>query len=98
MKAIIVMLLALASTAYVADDVSSLLKDGDRFRTGQDDLQVETHVVTFNRDGSPDKERRYTVFAQAQHKSLVLMRFFFSSRRRHTRCSRDWSSDVCSSD
>src|SRR4030066_412033 len=23
---------------------------------------------------------------------------FFSSRRRHTRCSRDWSSDVCSSD
>src|SRR2546422_9557980 len=26
------------------------------------------------------------------------MYFFFSSRRRHTRCSRDWSSDVCSSD
>src|SRR5205809_6758324 len=26
------------------------------------------------------------------------MNFFFSSRRRHTRCSRDWSSDVCSSD
>src|SRR5256884_7429339 len=24
--------------------------------------------------------------------------FFFSSRRRHTRCSRYWSSDVCSSD
>src|SRR5712675_1560307 len=23
---------------------------------------------------------------------------FFSSRARHTRCSRDWSSDVCSSD
>src|SRR6266436_508490 len=29
-----------------------------------------------------------------QHDSV----FFFSSRRRHTRCSRDWSSDVCSSD
>src|ERR1041385_4540062 len=25
-------------------------------------------------------------------------KFLFSSRRRHTRCSRDWSSDVCSSD
>src|SRR5687768_17628840 len=25
-------------------------------------------------------------------------RFFFSRRGRHTRCSRDWSSDVCSSD
>src|SRR5205814_10020493 len=24
--------------------------------------------------------------------------FFFSSRRRHTRCLSDWSSDVCSSD
>src|SRR5215813_14744562 len=27
-----------------------------------------------------------------------LVFFFFSSRRRHTRCGRDWSSDVCSSD
>src|SRR5206468_4565364 len=26
------------------------------------------------------------------------LRFFFSSRRRHTRSDRDWSSDVCSSD
>src|SRR5690349_24494290 len=26
------------------------------------------------------------------------MLFFFSSRRRHTRSLRDWSSDVCSSD
>src|SRR6266511_2622825 len=28
----------------------------------------------------------------------MLVFFFFSSRRRHTRFSRDWSSDVCSSD
>src|SRR6266436_5899842 len=41
----------------------------------------------------------------ASAKSLIctgsgaLVRFFFlSSRRRHTRCSRAWSSDVCSSD
>src|SRR5256885_8484970 len=27
-----------------------------------------------------------------------LFRFFFSSRRRHTRLQGDWSSDVCSSD
>src|SRR5690606_40902257 len=36
------------------------------------------------------------------HRGLVSGRrrlsFFFSSRRRHTRFSRDWSSDVCSSD
>src|SRR6266550_4992334 len=30
--------------------------------------------------------------------TYVFLFFFFSSRRRHTRCSRDWSSDVCSSD
>src|SRR5258705_577018 len=28
----------------------------------------------------------------------MIYRFFFSSRRRHTRCLSDWSSDVCSSD
>ena len=31
-------------------------------------------------------------------KSVRLQFFFFSSRRRHTRLVRDWSSDVCSSD
>src|SRR5690606_40282438 len=30
--------------------------------------------------------------------SNCVVHFFFSSRRRHTRFSRDWSSDVCSSD
>src|SRR6266852_8370901 len=30
--------------------------------------------------------------------SWICFVFFFSSRRRHTRCYRDWSSDVCSSD
>src|SRR6266542_5243662 len=30
--------------------------------------------------------------------SVKFIFFFFSSRRRHTRCYRDWSSDVCSSD
>src|SRR5206468_5205268 len=30
--------------------------------------------------------------------SCLFLFFFFSSRRRHTRSDRDWSSDVCSSD
>src|SRR6266702_5482952 len=29
---------------------------------------------------------------------MLFVCFFFSSRRRHTRWPRDWSSDVCSSD
>src|SRR5436305_56664 len=42
---------------------------------------------------------------EEQRTSMDLLRllfenvvFFFSSRRRHTSCGRDWSSDVCSSD
>src|SRR2546429_2100003 len=38
----------------------------------------------------------YAVKYGIMHSVSVL--FFFSSRRRHTRCSRDWSSDVCSCD
>src|SRR5699024_11392748 len=30
--------------------------------------------------------------------NILANSFFFSSRRRHTRSKRDWSSDVCSSD
>src|SRR3712207_7043814 len=33
-----------------------------------------------------------------QEKQVQQVKFFFSSRRRHTRYWRDWSSDVCSSD
>ena len=34
----------------------------------------------------------------ALHRYSVMLVFFFSSRRRHTRLQGDWSSDVCSSD
>src|SRR5437870_11589044 len=34
----------------------------------------------------------------AVRRKAFLFLFFFSSRRRHTRWPRDWSSDVCSSD
>src|SRR2546421_4350209 len=37
------------------------------------------------------------MFTRSNLRSLVVV-FFFSSRRRHTRSDRDWSSDVCSSD
>src|SRR5215469_3854330 len=39
----------------------------------------------------PHSERRSPRF-------VTTLRFFLSSRRRHTRSLRDWSSDVCSSD
>lgn len=55
-------------------DVAALLAAADRYRSGTGNVMVETEVKVFNRDGSPDKERRYTVYAQVQRKSLVLMR------------------------
>ena len=60
--------------AHAGDDVATLLKTADRYRTGGEHLQVETEVTLLKQDGSVDKERRYTVFAQPERRSLVLMR------------------------
>ena len=59
--------------AQVAQDVPTLLKTADKYRMSSENMQVDTLISVFNTDGSPDKERRYTVFAQAKHQSLVLM-------------------------
>ena len=64
---------AIAASGAFAQDVSALLKAADKYRMSSDNMQVETQISVFNTDGSPDKERRYTVFAQAKHQSLVLM-------------------------
>ena len=62
------------ATAQTPPDVSALLRAADKYRMSADNLQVETQVLVLNADGSTDKERRYTVFAQADRQSLVLMR------------------------
>ena len=59
--------------AQSAQDVPALLKAADKYRMSSENMQVDTLISVFNVDGSPDKERRYTVFAQAKHQSLVLM-------------------------
>src|SRR5437868_7977662 len=43
-------------------------------------------------------ERRKIAIHNSVTSNSVISHFFFSSRRRHTRSKRDWSSDVCSSD
>ena len=64
---------AIAASGAFAQDIPTLLKAADKYRMSSDNMQVETQISVFNTDGSPDKERRYTVFAQAKHQSLVLM-------------------------
>ncbi len=65
--------LALWLSNTFAQDLPTLLKAADRYRMGSENMQVDTLISVFNADGSPDKERRYTVFAQTKHQSLVLM-------------------------
>src|SRR2546421_6494384 len=56
--------------------------------------QLSRHLLALDQENS-DRN-------QAVHQAITTMveyiMFFFSSRRRHTRSDRDWSSDVCSSD
>ena len=63
---------ALAGPA-LAQDADALLRNADRYRTGADNLQVDTLVQAYASDGTLDKERRYTVFAQSDRRTLVLM-------------------------
>ena len=65
--------LATLVSAAAAQDIPTLLKAADKYRMSSDNMQVDTQISVFNTDGTPDKERRYTVFAQAKHQSLVLM-------------------------
>ena len=65
--------LTLAGVQAQAQDVPTMLKAADRFRMAGNNMQVDTQIAVFNKDGTPDKDRRYTVFAQAGHQSLVLM-------------------------
>ena len=77
MKRITLLTFVLALVAVAAQaqpqDVTAILKATDKFRMTADNLQVDTQITVINADGSPDKERRYTVFAQAGRQSLVLM-------------------------
>lgn len=72
-RALVVLSLLGIAAAARADDVSALLKAADKYRMSGDNMQIDTQISVFNTDGSPDKERRYVVFAQARHQSLVLM-------------------------
>jgi hypothetical protein len=65
--------ITLGAAHAFAQDVPALLKAADKYRLSSENMQVDTQIRVFNADGSPDKERRYTVFAQTGHQSLVLM-------------------------
>src|SRR5690242_21490956 len=47
---------------------------------------------------SKNLRNMYLSDPEAENTQVIVLIFFFSSRRRHTRLTCDWSSDVCSSD
>src|SRR5699024_12595186 len=56
---------------------------------------------THQADPQPNRPRAVSFHSSLNASELLDLAsifFFFSSRRRHTRSKRDWSSDVCSSD
>src|SRR4051812_46429000 len=55
------------------------------------------HFASRGGEQVPDPEGLELDALRAAHRHAVKL-FFFSSRRRHTRLTCDWSSDVCSSD
>lgn len=63
-----------AQAAPAGPDAQAALAAADRFRLGDDHVQVETVIRVHHADGTLDKERAYTVFTQGPRKSLVLMR------------------------
>src|SRR5438105_11154091 len=84
------------------EDVEVIRKSGPALLCRVDDKEVwvpyvniaTTDEATIRRPGDCGR----LVIPRWLALSLGLVCFFFSSRRRHTRSTRDWSSDVCSSD
>src|SRR5690349_10909721 len=74
------------------------LPAGVRMYTGDDFNYAE--LIAGDEEGYSDALLGiFDAIAPAASAGLArLSAFFFSSRRRHTRSLRDWSSDVCSSD
>ena len=61
-------------SALAAPDAQALLAAADRYRVEAADQRVQTRVETRDADGTPQKERLYTVYLQSGRRSLVLMR------------------------
>src|SRR5947199_4493356 len=62
-------------------------------------VDLEYLDLTFHKDLTKAKiKERSELSLLHDLDNLLILVFFFSSRRRHTRCLSDWSSDVCSSD
>jgi hypothetical protein len=64
---------ALPLTAAAQPSPAERLLQADGYRSAASDVQLDVKVIAQARDGGEPKEKRYTVFVQSGHKTLVLM-------------------------
>src|SRR5262245_52004913 len=68
-------------------------------RTAHGEVETTVRIRTWGEVGAlAESFTNMTQRLALSRATLADYGFFFSSRRRHTRCLSDWSSDVCSSD
>lgn len=72
------------------EKIFTLIKIDEGTNVGSIRIRIRSLIAAINE--RKDEKRVKTSY------TMNRILFFFSSRRRHTRCGRDWSSDVCSSD
>src|SRR2546429_520385 len=77
------------------EELNHALHAALQFKNGQRRIDSEEFARDLELQAQVDTYLVLLLFVAFFRKT---QRVFFSSRRRHTRCSRDWSSDVCSSD
>src|SRR5689334_7594096 len=65
--------LLIGSAAHADEGVQQLLKSADEFRLAQTSAQVETEIV-LSKNGTEEKNRRYSVFTRENRKTVVVMR------------------------
>src|SRR5699024_2338381 len=87
----------LASRTALAVDPENLSRSEER-RVGKEGRPGCAGVQLGENDASEAAGRQGAEAWKFHRARTSGVRFFFSSRRRHTRSKRDWSSDVCSSD
>lgn len=54
-------------------DSAAIIKAADRYRLTSENMEIQSLITTYLRDGSKENERQYLVYAQSNRQSLVVM-------------------------
>src|SRR5688572_4367838 len=88
------------AVALMSEALSSTYQDFDLLRSAQESGNAAPWQAYLRAEERANLAAALADFRRTHgyHRPVRNEKFFFSSRRRHTRFDCDWSSDVCSSD